>query len=250
MALLFYIAHVPFDEASQRILNICIESIQKYHPDSEIRICYSEGNLPVSIKSSSSNISLIKSPIQNSSVIGPFYHYLQSQDKRKAVFMHDSMILKDTIEMYTMYPFGFLWHFEGEEYIGVNSIACKDLRESFGNLLREYPSTDYMGCFGLALYSEREPLQKLCDNINFLSFVNHPDRANALMDLERILGFWASALNLVCKDEKYISVCGSIFRFPNAFQRWYTNQSLEEIEEINYPRPIIKAWMNRFLREK
>jgi hypothetical protein len=162
--------------------------------------------------------------------------------------MHDSMILKGNIDMCTMNPFGFLWHFEGEEYIGVKSIVCKDLQESFGNLLREYPTTHYVGCFGLALYSEREHLQKLCDTINFLSYVNHPDRANALMDLERILGFWACALNLVSKDENYISICGSIFKFPCPFCRWYTNQSLEEIERINYPMPIVKAWMNRFLR--
>lgn len=249
MSLLFYIAHIPFDQASQRILNVCVESIQKHHPDSEIRVCYSESNLPLAIESCS-NISIIKSPIQNSSVIGPFYHYLQSNDTRKAVFMHDSMILLDKIDIHAKHSFGFLWYFEGEEYNGVKSILCKDIQESFANALKSYPGTEYVGCFGLALYSDRESLQKLWNAIDLLSYVNHPEKANALMDLERVIGFYGSALELIHKERRYASICGSIFQCPNTFQRWYSNQSLQQIEEVEYSRPMIKVWMNRFLRIK
>lgn len=245
MPLRFYIAHCSFDELARSIVNLSISSIEKYHSESEIYLCYSESHLPVVIHSSKVNI--IKSPLQNSSVIGCFRHYLDSNTSEKAVFLHDSMILKGRLDEGTSHSFGFLWYFEGEKHVGLQSILCKDIRMNFADSLNSY-NGEYVGCFGLALYSEKRPLQKLWDIIDFSFYVNHPDRANALMDLERIVGFYGSALNLLPTEKEQLSVCGNIFCMPNTFQRWYTNQTLEEIEQMDYKGPIVKAWMNRFLR--
>lgn len=245
MSFLFYIAHCPFDEMSRRIVNLSISSIEKYHPESTIYLCYSDSHLPLEIHSP--RVKIIHSPLQNSSVIGCFKHYLESASSEKAVFLHDSMILKGRVDKKTTNTFGFLWYFDGEEYIGLNSILCKDIKMKFADTLLSYTGK-YVGCFGLGLYSEHEPLQKLWDSIDFPFYVNHPERANALMDLERILGFYASALHLLPTEKEQISVCGNVFRVPNAFQRWYTNQTLQEVEQMEYKGPIVKAWMNRFLR--
>lgn len=245
MSLCFYIAHCPFDELSRKIVNLCISSIEKYYPESKIVVCYSESHLPIEIYSS--KVNSIKSPLQNSSVIGCFKHFLDSESLEKAVFLHDSMILKGRLDEGAKHSFGFLWYFEGEEYTGLNSIVCKDIKMNFADALTTYTG-EYVGCFGLALYSEREPLQKLWNAIDFAYYVHHSDRANAMMDLERIVGFYGSALNLVPKEKEQLSICGNVFHVPNPFQRWYTNQTLEEIEKMDYKGPIIKAWMNRFLR--
>lgn len=245
MPLRFYIAHCPFDEASRRIVNISISSIEKYHPESEILVCYSESHLPVEIHSS--NVKVLKSPLQNSSVIGCFKHYLDSKSSEKAVFLHDSMILKGRLDEGTKHSFGFLWYFEGDEYIGLNSIVCQDIKMMLADALKSH-TCDYVGCFGLALYSEQTPLKTLWNAIDFPAYVTHPERANALMDLERIVGFYGSALHLLATDKEELSVCGNVFLVPNTFQRWYTNQTLEEIEKMDYKGPIVKAWMNRFLR--
>ncbi len=244
MSLVFYVAHCPFDEKSQDILQVCIQSIEKHHPQSEIFVLYSESNLPCIVRNQSANVKVLPSPIQNSSVIGCFYHYLQSKEERKAIFIHDSMILLSNLDPSTQNNFGFLWYFDGDLYAGLESITCGDIKIKLSDAMNQYPNTYYTGCFGLCLYSNREKLEKLWGAIDFYFYVNHPRRAQALMDLERVLGFYASALGLGNG-----SICGTIFGTPNAFNRWYTNQTLEEIEKMGYTSPVVKAWMNRFLRD-
>ena len=244
MSLLFYVAHCPFDEKSQNILQVCIESIQKHHPDSEIIVLYSESRLPCVLKVASPNIQVSLSPIQNSSVIGCFYHYLQSNTEKKAVFLHDSMILRENLEPYIKYDFAFLWDFDGEVYKGLHSIICEDIKGSLATAMNNYPNNPYLGCFGLCVYSDRKSMEKLWNALDFLYYVNHPQRTNAFMDLERVLGFHASLLGLGNP-----SLCGSIIGSPRCFNRWYENQTLEEIENMGYQTPIIKTWMSRFIRE-
>lgn len=243
----FYIAHCPFDELSQNVLEVCVESIVKHHPNADILIFYSESNLPCNVKNTSDHISIFRSPIQNSSVIGAFKHYIDSGDTRKAVFLHDSMILRKNISSSVENLFGFLWYFDGEIYKGVNSIECKDVKDLLLEAMHKYPNVNYVGCFGCCLYSDHESILKLWNAFDMTYFVNHPQRAKALMDLERIIGFYSSALGLMSGEGN--PVCGNIIGSPLAFNRWYTNQTLQEIESMNYDRPIMKAWMNRFLRE-
>lgn len=248
MSYVFYISHCPFDELSQKILNLSIASIEKHYPDSEIFVIYSESNRPFEIQSQNTRIHKCLSPLQNSSVIGAFQYYLESGDTRKAFFLHDSMILKGRLDEKARNDFGFLWYFQGKEYLGLQSIQCEDLKRLLFEAMNNTSTDIFYGCFGLALYSRREPLKKLWAAIDWKLFVNHPQRAKALQDLERILGFYASALELLPESKDSISVCGNIFHHPFAFHKWYNGQSLDYIEALPYDEPVIKAWLNRFLR--
>jgi hypothetical protein len=181
-------------------------------------------------------------PIPNSSVVGCFKHYLESGEQRKAIFIHDSIILKSRFrEDRLASSFGFIWEFK--EYSDLTSIECDDIRERVSAYVSCHPNLEWIGCFGCCIFSTRENMQILWNHIDFPSYVMHAKRAKALMDLERVIGIYSYALGF-----QPISLCGSIFKAPYTFQRWYTGQSLEEIETIPYEEAAIKAWMNRFIR--
>lgn len=240
--MLFYIAHCPYDEQSRRILNICLTAIQKHYPEADTVVLYSESNLELQVDASH-HVRVEKSPIPNSSVVGCFKHYLDSGEQRKAIFMHDSIILKGRFrEERLAAPFGFIWEFK--QYSDLKSIECKDIRETVFQHLMEYPDLEWLGCFGCCLFSTRENLQTLWGLIDFPSYAAHPQRAQALMDLERVIGVYSYAAGL-----HPVALCGSIFTAPRAFERWYTDQTLEDIEAMPYEEAAIKAWMNRFIRK-
>ena len=112
-SLVFYISHYRNNENTCILLNYSVKSIHQYYPEASIIICES----PSTYETKAYDISgvlWIENPIPNSSCIGSFKDYLMRyKDKNvKAVFLHDSMILKGRFEERRLsMPFGFIWHF-------------------------------------------------------------------------------------------------------------------------------------------
>ena len=240
----FYVAHYPSSELACKMLSVCVESIKKYYPDSDCWVLYTPSKYPVNLPAHS-KLHVEVAPVLNSSVIGGFKKYLDSGDTRKAVFLHDSIFLKGTFTASLKFPFGFIWYFS--EHSGINTFEVPYFRGEVAELLDQNPKLTWVGCFGCALFSDRPSLVKLWDSINFISYVNHPMRPKALMDLERVIGIHAYLIELIPRGEKR-SLCGNIFDMPNNFTEWYTGQDLSEIERIPYEQSAIKAWCRRHLK--
>jgi hypothetical protein len=241
----FYVTHYPNSELACKMLSVCIESIQKYYPDSDCWIIYSPSKFPVNL-AINPKLHLKENPIPNSCLIGAYKTYLDSGESRKVVFLHDSIFLKGVFSSMIELPFGFLWHFS--EYSRLDSFEIPYFRGQLTEFIDNHPGLKWVGCFGWCLFSDRPSLLKLWDAIDFMEYVNHPMRAKALMDLERVIGIHSYALGLIPQGETR-SLCGEIFDMPNNFTEWYTGQDLNDIERIPYGQPAVKAWCRRFIKE-
>ncbi len=109
-SLIFYVAHYPSSELACKMLSVCVEAIQKYYPESDCWVLYTPSvysvNLPAHPK-----LHVEVTPVLNSSVIGGFKKYLDSDETRKAIFLHDSIFLKGRFSSMLDNPFGFILHF-------------------------------------------------------------------------------------------------------------------------------------------
>lgn len=242
---IFYVSHYPNSELACKMLSVCVESIQKYYPDSECWVLYTPSKYDVKLPAHA-KLHIEETPVLNSSVIGGFKKYLDSGETRKAIFIHDSIFLKGNFSTLLDSPFGFLWHFS--EYTKISDIELQYYRTEASDFLENYPELNWVGCFGCCLFSDRPSLLRLWNSINFVSYTIHPQRAKALMDLERVMAIHAYALGLIPQGQTR-SLCGNIFDMPNNFREWYTGQDLCDIERIPYSQPAIKAWCKRFIKE-
>ena len=82
--------------------------------------------------------------------------------------------------------------------------------------------------------------------MSFEKYMSLKERGKVLMDLERIIGAAAFQLGLISSADD-CSLCGDIFKFPQAFQEWYVGQSFEEIQRYPYKGPALKVWKRRWI---
>jgi hypothetical protein len=64
------------------------------------------------------------------------------------------------------------------------------------------------------------------------------------MGLERLIGAVAFQQGLVTSVSD-CSLCGDIFKFPRAWDKWYVTQDFYELQQHPYNGPVIKIWKGR-----
>jgi len=243
----FYIAHYRSDEQSIRLLNYCVKAIQLFYPYADIVICESESSFDRTGYDISGAL-WVANPIQNSGTIGCLKDYLVRYEstRKQGVFIQDSMILKGVFdEVLFSRACGFIWHFS--VYYDIHSIDHDAVREYLFELLSgsDMDCSDYLGCFGPALYGSYISIHKIWNTIPFDKFMQYKERSMILMDLERIIGAVAFQQGLMVSVED-CSLCGDIFQFPQAFQKWYVGQAFEELQAYPYKEAAIKIWKLRY----
>jgi hypothetical protein len=224
-----------------------VRSIQQFYPDSEIVICESKSSF-TGREYDISGVTWIDSPLQNSSCVGCFKDYLARYrgSNRKAVFMHDSMMLKDAFKKERISSsFGFIWHFScytEPQHLESDTLA-KYLFSVLvaGNMNYE----DYVGCFGFALYGDYASIETLWKAIPFEEFIQTEKRNKLMVDLERIVGAVAFQQGLLTSTTD-CSLCGNIFDFPNAFTHSYVGQAYDDMINYEYKEAALKFWGKRF----
>jgi hypothetical protein len=241
----FYVAHYPNSELACKMLSVCVESIQKYYPDSDCWVLYTPSKHPVTLPTHP-KLHVEENPILNSSVVGAYKKYLDSGETRKAIFLQDTVILKGIFSQMLNLPFGFVWHFS--QYSSTDSIEIPYFRSEVLEIINNHPGLTWVGCMGGCLFSDRPSLLRLWAAIDFMEYTSHPMRAKAIMDLERIIAIHAYAMGLI-PPGTIRSLCGSIFDMPNAYEEWYTGQDLMDIERIPYAQSAVKAFCRRLVKE-
>jgi hypothetical protein len=244
--LVFYIAHYRNNESACILLNYCVKSVNQHYPEASIVVCESPSTY-VSKAYDISGVVWIDNPIPNSSCIGCLKDYLKRycDTNMKAVFLHDSMILKGRFEESRLaLPFGFIWHFSKlHEVKEIQSILIKTFM--FNILVSaDMDVEDYSGCFGPALYGNYKSIETLWNEIPFEDFMRTEQKLHFIVDMERTIGVTAFHHGLVKLTEEF-SLCGDIFDFPNAFFNIFTKQTYEEIQNFPYEQACVKFWGGR-----
>jgi len=241
--IVFYIAHYRTDITMTKLFNHSVRSIQEYYPSSDIVVCES----PSAAERDGYDIYgviWIDNPIPNSACIGCYKDYLTryKDNKKRAFFMHDTMVLKSAInEMYLERPLTFLWSFPCDGLFA--SIEDRQMKINVFNMLSKYnmDHADYYGCFGWALYGQYSSIEKIWNEVPFEEYMQYINRGAVLRDLERVVGIAAFGLKLVSSLEE-ASLFGDIFQHPKAFGNKYCGESYEEIQKIVYSGSCIKYW--------
>lgn len=246
--IVFYIAHFRSDAQSIQLLNYCVKSVQLYYPHAEIVICESDSKYE-RVGYDISGVIWTRNPIQNSATIGCIKEYLVRYEttQKNVVFLQDSIILKGVFDPEKLSrPFGFIWYFSVLH--DIHSIENDILRGDLFKILSDnnMDCNDYVGCFGPTFYGSFISIQKLWSAMSFEKYMSLKERGKVLMDLERIIGAAAFQLGLISSADD-CSLCGDIFKFPQAFQEWYVGQSFEEIQRYPYKGPALKVWKRRWI---
>ena len=244
--LVFYVAHYRNNENVCILLNYCVKSIRQHYPEASIIICESPSNCEIKAYDIS-GVLWIDNPIPNSACIGCFKDYLTRyiNTNVKALFIHDSMVLKGRFEEKSLaMQFGFIWHFTSLHdpcYLLSHTLG----KYLFGKLASaDMNVDDYLGCFGPALYGNYESIETLWKEIPFEEFMITEERMHLILDMERIIGAMAFRHGLV-KITENCSLCGDIFDFPGSFSNTFTNQTYEDIQKFPYKNACVKFWVNR-----
>jgi len=243
--LVFYIPHYRSSAKDVTLLNYCVRAVQLYYPAADIIICES----PSAVDKAGYDISgavWTENPIPNSSSIGCFKDYLSryNQQKRKAIFINDNMILKGRFVKERLdRPFGFIWFFISHEKTHIQEPS---IREYVNAEIEKYQlgPDDYAGCIGNSVFGTYESIQRLWAAIPFDKFMGYEQRKHVLQDTERVIGLTAFGLGLVSSIDT-CSLCGNIDKMPGAFTNKYTGQTFEELQEYPYDEACMKLWGER-----
>ena len=213
-------------------------------------------SIPLSFKNDD-NISIEKTKFPRSGEFSGYYHYHQGKYAKRAVIMHDSMLLFRPIDKLNEINIKFLWHFERNKIERSNN--CVEIIRKFTDPIVEKEILElfsrrnqdkWTGCFGVASVISYDCLDDLQKKTNFLDIIKYVKCRRDRMAMERIFALvnfkYGNISNSNC------SVNGSIFKHPKKGMLHYNykpngNFNLNEILSHfqNYDSCMIKTWHGR-----
>jgi hypothetical protein len=229
------------------------ECIRKLYPNIKIIIIDDNSMTPFNYKyldEHTKNTSVIESKFPGSGELLCYYYYLINNFSKNAIIIHDSVFLKEHLDIDKNYKFQPLWHFESFHwYNDLFEPVMKILSKlKFSNELKQiYKSKDFLGCFGMMSVIQFDYLQHLNNKYalfpNILRTVNN---RRMRMAFERILP-------IIIKHDQhfYESIFLSIHKYTNSITlgRFKFNFSFQEYmkhqNKIDSNSEIVKIWSGR-----
>jgi len=168
----------------------------------------------------------------------PYYYFYQLHPFEKAIMLHDSMFIKEKINIDNV-EVKFLWHFvtHGCDN-GILETRYISHLQNNSDLLNFYKSKKWHGCFGTMCVMDYAFVTLLNDKYDLFILLRHIKVRQHRMALERIIATIIFFENKVTLND--CSFYGCIHSFPLAFRLNY-----ELYKKIELHRPIIKVWFSR-----
>lgn len=179
--------------------NYWIESyncIRKIYPDIKIIIIDDNSNYDfVSYNEKLINVEIIQSEYPRSGELLPYYYFFKKNNAKKAIIIHDSLFIKNKIDIDNIDKVKFLWHhYHIWNNIEEETKLIKQLN-NFDDLLNLYNDTNkWVLCFGVMSVINYDFLLILENKYNFFNLLNFIKNRDDRMCLERIFG-------LLCHSE-------------------------------------------------
>lgn len=191
-------------------------SIRSFYPDSQILIV-DDGSRLVDPHAYDAKTHVVEAPSRGAGEFGLYAQYHATRPFERAVFLHDSMVIKRPLELPEV-PILFLWHFACWESLDVlrNDVeAFLGKLQNKDELQQTYVSRNWFGMFGCASAITWECLNRVVDKFQLFRLLPDVNTRERRCVMERVLGI-ASNHEL---DHRRPSLNGNIATFPGAFRR-------------------------------
>lgn len=185
------------------------------------------------------NVTIIKSEHPGAGELLPYYYFHKLNPFERAVILHDSMFIKQPIEIPTGQQIRFLWHFE--THIWDDKKTETDYLKQLStnpDLISFYASQKWYGCFGVASVVTYDYVKMLDQKYNFFILKDQIKTRDQRSSLERVMA--VIAFFEKCVDLHNCSYYGNIFHFPRAFRINH-----QQYKASPFDQPMIKVWSGR-----
>lgn len=199
--------------------NLCFRaysSIRRFYPDNLILIVDDGSSMPDPHRYDYRTI-VVNSNARGSGEFGLYYYYYITRLFDRAVFLHDSMVIKKPLQLPPL-PVTFLWHFNRHKALHVVKSEIETLLAALadrGDAERKYRSNTWLGMYGCCCVVTWDCLDKIVQKYKLFALLPSVNSRILRCAMERVLGFLFSEE----LDRTSPSLNGDIFHFPGAFER-------------------------------
>jgi len=240
-------------ENSNKIWIKCIQQIRKFYPLNTIVIIDDNSNYQFVIYDNSllDNCIVIESSYKGAGELLPYYYYYTYKWFDKAIYIHDSVFINNTIDT-KIQDIKFLWFFYGGEHEEAEQTAprieylCQFLnnKDELLNVFKE--KSKWKGCWGAMSVIDHNYLTHLVQKYNFLVLLQHMSSREDRKCFERFFGL------LCCADKPELNDNPSIYGYyienPNNRKDIYQynyEQYMEDENNNNIKTDINKLFLGR-----
>jgi hypothetical protein len=191
-------------------------SIRSFYPDSQILIVDDGSKLP-DPHDYDVRTTIVEAASRGAGEFGLYAHYHATRPFERALFLHDSMVLKRRLELPDV-PIVYLWHFPfwaSLEVLDKDIEAFVDKLQDKDALRQKYMSREWLGMFGCASVITWECLNRAVDQYQLFRLLPDVTTRERRCVMERVLGI-AFDNEL---DHRRPSLNGNIFEFPGLGSR-------------------------------
>ena len=191
-------------------------SIRKFYPDNLILIV-DDGSSLLDLHSYDSRTIIVQSTVPGSGEFGLYYYYHLTHLFDRAVFLHDSMVIKRPLALSDA-PIIYLWHFNHHDYLHVVKSEVGSLLKELGHkddAERTYKSNSWIGMFGCCCVMTWDCLDRITRRYQLFRLIPKVKTRLKRCAMERVLGILFSEE----LDKSKPSLNGYIFQLPGAFTR-------------------------------
>lgn len=221
----------------------CYECIRKLY-NNKILIIDDQSDKIILEEYEFENTIVIDSEHPQCGEILPYYYFYKLKPFDKAIILHDSMFIKDKININQITDIKFFWHFIDHKWDEIE-IEIKFIGELnyVNGLIERYVNRTWFGCFGASCVISYDFVKLLNDKYNLFKLLPLIKQRKDRMAFERIIGLIPFFENKVSSNN--CSFNGIIHNFPLAFNFTYDlyKKTSNGLNIENHK--LIKVWCKR-----
>jgi hypothetical protein len=154
------------DRLTSRYWFLSYQSIRKFYPHVPIVVIDDNSNpkfVDPDLENNLDNCRILQSEYPKRGEMLAYYYFLQNHWFDKAVIIHDSVFVRQKVDLENCKNIKFLWHFESDERFDDRYFETMFLHSMGGPYLELYANKKeyWKGCFGLMAVIEHSFLKKI-----------------------------------------------------------------------------------------
>lgn len=192
-------------------------SIRSFYPENQILIVDDGSKLP-DTHTYDENTTVVEAAARGAGEFGLYAHYHAARPFERAVFVHDSMVVKRRLDLPDV-SIVYLWHFPFWESLDVLDKDIEGFLEKLQNsdeLKHVYASRRWFGMFGCAAAITWDCVNRIAARYQLFRLLGEVNTREKRCVMERVLGI---AFNRELDHTRSPSLNGNICEFPGIGSR-------------------------------
>jgi hypothetical protein len=164
-------------EVTNKLWKKCITQIRQFYPDQKIVIIDDNSNYDFidTDNVDLENCTIIDSEHKKRGELLPYYYFYKNKWFDRAIFIHDSVLINNKLNLDNIKDVKFLWHHDSTESPQPENVerllSVLNHKEELITLYKDL--TSWKGCFGTMSVIDYEFLKKITEKYNMTELVHH-----------------------------------------------------------------------------